>query len=166
MRRSWRSLLPIAVLIAVVAYLYVQRNPKPALPAPPPIGASGAPATHTRAASGLPAFLPAEARHTLGTNVFGGCERTCVGSCNDELDGAAGVGVSEYGVQENTQLILARRSSQVEQRQRRTGLAATRRWELIHVDQRGHPKGGTGALVRGFQRARDRNDAVRQESRQ
>ena len=73
MQRGWKTLLPIAILIAVIAYLYVQQRAARA-PTPPPIvttaSAPGSAPDDTAARSSspvapLPAFLPPEARDTL-----------------------------------------------------------------------------------------------------
>lgn len=69
MKRTWRSLLPLAVLIVLIGYLYTRRNqPAPPPPAPP---ATVSPARQPTPAQ-LPAFLPAEARHTLALIKAGG----------------------------------------------------------------------------------------------
>lgn len=75
MQRSWRTLLPLAALVVLIGYLYVHRNPPPLqVPAPPPIAdTTHAPATASpQGAAELPAFLPAEARHTLALIASGG----------------------------------------------------------------------------------------------
>lgn len=79
MQRSWKTLLPIAILIAVVAYLYVQQH---AARVPPPSAtvttapASGAlddtAARSSSPVASLPAFLPPEAHHTLELIARGG----------------------------------------------------------------------------------------------
>jgi len=80
MQRGWKTLLPIAILIAVVAYLYVQQRAARA-PTPPPIvttapapdGApGGATAPSSSPAAPLPAFLTPEARDTLALIARGG----------------------------------------------------------------------------------------------
>jgi guanyl-specific ribonuclease Sa len=70
MQRGWKTLLPVAILAAVIAYLYVQQHAA-RVPAPPPV-ATTAPApdnapggTARSSSASLPAFLPPEARHTL-----------------------------------------------------------------------------------------------------
>lgn len=75
MQRSWKTLLPIAILIAVIGYMYVQQRatrapmPSPAATlAPAPGEASDEPDAHAP----LPAFLPPEARHTLAMIASGG----------------------------------------------------------------------------------------------
>lgn len=64
MHRSWRTLLPLAVLILLVGYLYVRQRP------PPPVVAN-TPSTQATTA-GLPSFLPPEARVTLALIQRGG----------------------------------------------------------------------------------------------
>lgn len=68
MRRSWRGLLPLAILITVVGYLYLQR---PGTHAPT---AATADNTHIAQPAGaeLPAFLPPEAHDTLALIARGG----------------------------------------------------------------------------------------------
>ncbi|HEX7325531.1 MAG TPA: ribonuclease domain-containing protein [Rhodanobacteraceae bacterium] len=63
MHRSWRTLIPIAALIALLGYLYVQQRPAE-LPAPPvpPIAAT---APGAGGNPHWPAFLPAQAIRTL-----------------------------------------------------------------------------------------------------
>ena len=66
MQRTWRTFLPLLVLVALLAayHFYTQRSAAP-----------GAPATQGTAAtssSALPAFLPPEARHTLALIAAGG----------------------------------------------------------------------------------------------
>jgi guanyl-specific ribonuclease Sa len=75
MQRSWKTMLPLVVLVLVVGYLYMQRHAAVTPPAaPPPIAAptdqpeSGAASSSAR----LPAFLPPEARHTLALIANGG----------------------------------------------------------------------------------------------
>jgi len=67
MQRSWKTLLPLVVLMLVVGYLYTQRHPAITPPAAtPPIAApTEQPGSTTASAVQLPAFLPPEARHTL-----------------------------------------------------------------------------------------------------
>lgn len=89
MQRSWRTFLPLLVLVAVVGYLYLQRHHAPNTPpAPPPIAAQpdlGTPVARNpdsvrssgntspaNAASALPDFLPPEARETLALIASGG----------------------------------------------------------------------------------------------
>lgn len=72
MRRSWRTLLPLVALVLLVGYLYAHRNPPPPQ-FPPGAASTAAPATtHQQDAAQLPAFLPAEARHTLALIAAGG----------------------------------------------------------------------------------------------
>ena len=81
MQRGWKTLLPIAILIAVIAYLYLQQRAAH-VPAPPPTVATTAPvssgppdgtvARSSRPAAPLPAFLPPEARDTLELIARGG----------------------------------------------------------------------------------------------
>ncbi len=85
MQRTWKTLLPLAVLIVVIGYLYVQRRAPlmPPVAAPPPIVTPAqAPASANanpsasppsgEAARQLPAFLPPEARTTLALIESGG----------------------------------------------------------------------------------------------
>jgi ribonuclease T1 len=80
MQRSWRTLLPLAMLALLVGYLYVHRNRPLAVPppAPPPIATptqSPTPAPNQPPASAstqLPSFLPPAARHTLDLITVGG----------------------------------------------------------------------------------------------
>lgn len=75
MQRSWRTLLPLVALALLIGYLYAHRNPPPVqLPATPHVAAdTPAPATaNPQGAAPLPAFLPAEARHTLALITSGG----------------------------------------------------------------------------------------------
>ncbi|MGH8216819.1 MAG: ribonuclease domain-containing protein [Rhodanobacteraceae bacterium] len=74
MPRTWKTLLPIAILIAVIAYMYVHQRATraPALSPTATAKATSAPdeasgGTDARASSpaSLPAFLPPEAHHTL-----------------------------------------------------------------------------------------------------
>lgn len=80
MQRGWKTLLPIAILIAVIAYMYVQQRAS-RVPAPPPTvatapapggGPAGATARPSSPAARLPAFLPPEAHHTLALIARGG----------------------------------------------------------------------------------------------
>ncbi|HET7163179.1 MAG TPA: ribonuclease domain-containing protein [Rhodanobacteraceae bacterium] len=73
MQRSWKTLLPLAVLVVVVGYLYTQRQATVTPPATPPIATPTAQPESDAAPSGqLPAFLPPEARHTLALIASGG----------------------------------------------------------------------------------------------
>ncbi len=80
MQRGWKTLLPLAILIAVIAYLYVQQRsarvpaPSPtATTTPAPGGASDETAARPSSpAASLPAFLPPEARDTLALIARGG----------------------------------------------------------------------------------------------
>jgi guanyl-specific ribonuclease Sa len=73
MQRSWKTLLPLAVLIVVVGYLYTQRQATVTPPAAPPIATPTAQPESGAAPSGqFPAFLPPEARHTLALIASGG----------------------------------------------------------------------------------------------
>jgi guanyl-specific ribonuclease Sa len=73
MKRSWKTLLPLAVLVVVVGYLYMQRHATDMPPAAPPITAPAAPPESDAPPSGqLPAFLPPEARRTLALIASGG----------------------------------------------------------------------------------------------
>ena len=68
MQRSWRTLLPLAALAALIGYLYVSQqraSPPPAL-APTAVSAPNAKTT------GLPAFLPPQASATLALIARGG----------------------------------------------------------------------------------------------
>ncbi|MGN6788585.1 MAG: ribonuclease domain-containing protein [Rhodanobacteraceae bacterium] len=78
MQRGWKTLLPLAILLAVVAYLYVQQRAAFRAPAPSPTvtvapdgGASGDEAAKPSSAA-LPAFLPPEAHETLALIARGG----------------------------------------------------------------------------------------------
>lgn len=78
MQRGWKTLLPLAILLAVVAYLYVQQRaafrtpaPSPTVTVTPESGASGDTAAHPSSAA-LPAFLPPEAHETLALIARGG----------------------------------------------------------------------------------------------
>lgn len=68
MQRSWRTLLPLAALAALIGYLYVgqQRAGPPPAPAPTAVLASNA------KTAGLPAFLPPQASATLALIARGG----------------------------------------------------------------------------------------------
>lgn len=81
-RRSWRTLLPLAVLVLVIGYLYTQRHPSSPAP-PPPVATPATPAgTPPAAPTGsadpaadstrLPGFLPSQARDTLALIARGG----------------------------------------------------------------------------------------------
>ena len=73
MKRSWKTLLPLAVLVVVVGYLYAQRHAMVTPPVAPPIAASTAEPESGATPSGqLPVFLPPEARHTLALIASGG----------------------------------------------------------------------------------------------
>jgi guanyl-specific ribonuclease Sa len=73
MQRSWKTLLPLVVLVLVVGYLYTQRHAAVTPPAPPPIAApADQPEPGTAPSAQLPAFLPPEARHTLALIASGG----------------------------------------------------------------------------------------------
>lgn len=68
MRRTWRGLLPLAILALVAGYAWTHRagpvvQPTSMLPANAASGATD---------GGLPAFLPPEARHTLALIARGG----------------------------------------------------------------------------------------------
>lgn len=80
MQRGWKTLLPIAILIAVIAYLYLQQRAAH-VPVPPPATTTapvlrGPPddtaARSSAPAASLPAFLPPEARQTLALIASGG----------------------------------------------------------------------------------------------
>lgn len=68
MRRSWRTLLPLIVLVALVGYLYTHRQPN----APPSAATAPAVSAQTSQVSPLPGFLTPEARHTLALIAQGG----------------------------------------------------------------------------------------------
>ncbi|MBN8736184.1 MAG: ribonuclease [Xanthomonadales bacterium] len=75
MQRGWKTLLPVAVLIAVIGYMVMQQRAT-RVPVPSPT-ATVAPAPDeasddTDAQASLPAFLPPEARHTLALIASGG----------------------------------------------------------------------------------------------
>lgn len=78
MQRSWRTLLPLVILAALVGYIYTQQHAQqhPKVSTPPPVTAgapaAAAPGPSVRAGAGLPAFLPPEARHTLALIAAGG----------------------------------------------------------------------------------------------
>jgi guanyl-specific ribonuclease Sa len=74
MQRSWKTLLPLVVLVLVVGYLYSQRHATVAPPAaPPPIAApADQPEIQPAPTAQLPAFLPPEARETLALIARGG----------------------------------------------------------------------------------------------
>jgi guanyl-specific ribonuclease Sa len=66
MKRSWKTLLPLAVLVVVVGYLYMQRHATITLPPTSPMATPTAqPETVATPSEQLPAFLPPEARQTL-----------------------------------------------------------------------------------------------------
>lgn len=69
MRRSWRTLLPLALLAVVVGWWYAQNRPHPI--APPQTSTSVAGAS-IPAPAALPPFLPPEARSTLALIAQGG----------------------------------------------------------------------------------------------
>lgn len=73
MHRSWRTVLPLAALVALIGYLYTQRQAAVA-PPPPPAATATAPPVAPPASSTaqLPGFLPPEARHTLALIAAGG----------------------------------------------------------------------------------------------
>ncbi|HJR13492.1 MAG TPA: ribonuclease domain-containing protein [Rhodanobacteraceae bacterium] len=79
MQRGWKTLLPVVILIAVIAYLYVQQRAARA-PAPPPtVTTAPAPgsapddmAAHSPSPASLPTFLPPQARDTLALIASGG----------------------------------------------------------------------------------------------
>lgn len=66
MQRSWRTLLPLAALAALIGYLYVSQQRASPPPAPIAISAPNAKTT------GLPAFLPPQAKATLALVARGG----------------------------------------------------------------------------------------------
>ncbi|HXE67406.1 MAG TPA: ribonuclease domain-containing protein [Rhodanobacteraceae bacterium] len=69
MQRSWRTLLPLAILAVLVGYLYVHRHPA----VTPPIATPTAqPESGAASPAPLPAFLPPEARETLALIARGG----------------------------------------------------------------------------------------------
>lgn len=78
MRRTWRRLLPIAILILLVGYLYAHREglltTRPATTAPVTATPNqpATPAPRTSQTSQLPAFLTPEAHHTLVLIARGG----------------------------------------------------------------------------------------------
>jgi guanyl-specific ribonuclease Sa len=73
MKRSWKTLLPLAVLVVVVGYLYTQRHATDTPSAAPPIaGPTTVPEPDATPSGRLPAFLPPEARHTLALIASGG----------------------------------------------------------------------------------------------
>ena len=68
MQRSWKTLLPLVVLVLVIGYLYTQRHATVAPSvAPPPIATpTDQPASDTAPPSAqLPAVLPPEARERI-----------------------------------------------------------------------------------------------------
>ncbi|HEX5962067.1 MAG TPA: ribonuclease domain-containing protein [Rhodanobacteraceae bacterium] len=72
MRRSWRTLLPLAILAVLVGYLYVHRNRPVATPQTPPPIVSNHGQAQTATRGSLPAFLPPEAARTLALIANGG----------------------------------------------------------------------------------------------
>ena len=75
MQRSWKTLLPLVVLVVVVGYLYMQRHAMvtPTAATPPIAAPTGQPEPDTASPSAqLPAFLPPEARETLALIASGG----------------------------------------------------------------------------------------------
>lgn len=72
MRRGWKTLLPMAILVAAVGYMYVHQRAV-RVPAPPtaPGAAATKHASRDRSAS-LLAFLPPEAHDTLALIARGG----------------------------------------------------------------------------------------------
>ena len=69
MQRSWRTLLPLAILAVLVGYLYVHRNPAVTQPVATP---TAQPESSAASSAQLPAFLPPEARNTLALIARGG----------------------------------------------------------------------------------------------
>ncbi len=70
MRRTWRSLFPLLILVLIAGYLYTHRGGAPAPGAHTPTPITTTPASP--AAAALPAFLPPEARATLALIARGG----------------------------------------------------------------------------------------------
>lgn len=67
MQRSWRTLIPVAILIVLIGYLYTRRN-LPTVPptaTPTPASAPTSPDASRPASQQLPAFLPSEAYRTI-----------------------------------------------------------------------------------------------------
>lgn len=71
MQRSWKSLVPIAVLIVLVGWLYSRRHAA-LLPPPPPPPVTQSVSQKASDASQLPSYLPPEARQTLALIANGG----------------------------------------------------------------------------------------------
>ena len=72
MQRSWKALLPMAILVAVAAYVYVhQRTARVSAPPTAPDAAATNDASRDAPAS-LSAFLPSEAHDTLALIARGG----------------------------------------------------------------------------------------------
>ena len=72
MQRSWRTLLPLLILIVLVGYLYAHRDHPlfaPAPPTPPPIAAG---VDQPREPATLPGFLPPQAVDTVALIESGG----------------------------------------------------------------------------------------------
>lgn len=74
MQRTWKTLLPLIVLALVVGYLYTQRQAATTHPAatPPIVSPTNQQEPGTASPTGLPAFLPPEARQTLALIARGG----------------------------------------------------------------------------------------------
>ena len=74
MQRTWKTLLPLIVLALVVGYLYTQRHAVTTHPAatPPIVSPANQQEPGTASSTGLPAFLPPEARQTLALIASGG----------------------------------------------------------------------------------------------
>jgi len=72
MQRSWKALLPMAILVAVMGYLYVHQ--RAARVSAPPTAPNAAATNHASrdAPASLPAFLPSEAHDTLALIARGG----------------------------------------------------------------------------------------------
>lgn len=71
MQRSWRTLLPLLILVALVGYLYAHRNHPlfaPAPPTPPNVSDLGPPPEPPA----LPGFLPPQAVQTMALIESGG----------------------------------------------------------------------------------------------
>jgi len=72
MQRSWKALLPMAILVAVAAYVYVhQRTARVSAPPTAPDAAATNDASRD-APESLSAFLPSEAHDTLALIARGG----------------------------------------------------------------------------------------------
>lgn len=72
MQRSWKTFLPMAILVAVVGYMYVhQRATRVSAPPTAPDAAATNDASRNAPAS-LSAFLPSEAHDTLALIARGG----------------------------------------------------------------------------------------------